>query len=127
LSEIHINQVHGEVPLAKKNMISLTGKNKLLEAAFKEKEFDPYFCLSLVLTIARNIFISEVSKAADVYFEACDNQNSVMVVRRIMKNMKENNQTRKLKITKENKIEKIFKHLYSKNEDADNQINKYKQ
>ncbi len=108
-------------------MISLTGKNKLLEAAFKEKEFDPYFCLSLVLTIARNIFISEVSKAADVYFEACDNQNSVMVVRRIMKNMKENNQTRKLKITKENKIEKIFKHLYSKNEDADNQINKYKQ
>ena len=36
-----------------------------------------------------------------------------------MKNMKENNQMRKLKITKENKIEKIFKHLHSKNEDAD--------
>jgi hypothetical protein len=44
-----------------------------------------------------------------------------------MKNMKENNQMRKLKITKENKIEKIFKHLHSKNEDADQQITKYKQ
>jgi hypothetical protein len=44
-----------------------------------------------------------------------------------MKNMKENNQIRKLKITKENKIEKIFKHLHSKNEDADQQITKYKQ
>ena len=72
-SEIHINQVHGEGPLPKKNLLSLTGKNKLLEAAFKEKEFDPYFCLSLVLSIARNIFIQEVTKAAEIYIEACDN------------------------------------------------------
>jgi hypothetical protein len=72
-------------------MQPLTGKNKLLEAAFKEKEFDPYFCLSLVLTIARNLFIQKVIKAAEVYIEACDNQNSVVVVKRILKNMKENN------------------------------------
>ncbi len=72
-------------------MQTLTGKNKLLEAAFKEKEFDPYFCLSLVLTIARNLFIQKVIKAAEVYIEACDNQNSVVVVKRILKNMKENN------------------------------------
>ncbi len=61
-----------------------------------------------------------MTKAAEVYFEVCDNQNSILIVRRILKNMKENNHMRKLKITKENKIEKIFKHLYSKNEDADN-------
>jgi folylpolyglutamate synthase/dihydropteroate synthase len=107
--------------------MSLTGKNKLLEAAFKEKEFDPYFCLSLVMTIARNIFLQEVTKAADIYIDTCDNQNSGLVIKRLMKNMKENNQMRKLKITKENKIEKIFKHLHSKNEDADTQISKYKQ
>lgn len=57
LSEIHLNLVHGEGPIPKKNMFNLTGKNKLLEAAFKEKEFDPYFCLSLVLTVARTLFI----------------------------------------------------------------------
>lgn len=49
--------MHGEGPIPKKNMLNLTGKNKLLEAAFKEKEFDPYFCLSLVLTVARTFFI----------------------------------------------------------------------
>jgi len=54
-------------------LFNITGKTKLLEAAFKEKEFDAYFCLSLVMTIARNVFIQEVSKAADVYFEVCDN------------------------------------------------------
>jgi hypothetical protein len=54
-------------------MLSLTGKNKLLDAAFKEKEFDPYFCLSLVLSIARNIFIQEITKASDIYVENCDN------------------------------------------------------
>ena len=120
LSEIHLNLVHGEGPIPKKNLFNLTGKNKLLEAAFKEKEFDPYFCLSFVLTVARTLFIQEVTKAAEVYFEVCDNQNSVVVVRRILKNMRENNQMRKLKITKEQKIEKILKHLQSKNEDADN-------
>ena len=77
--------------MPKKNLISLTGKNKLLEAAFKEKEFDPYFCLSLVLTLARNIFIQEVTKAADVYIETCDSQNSALVIKRLMKNIKENN------------------------------------
>lgn len=67
-----------------------------------------------------------MTKAAEVYFEVCDNQNSVVVVRRILKNMRENNNMRKLKLTKEHKIEKIMKFLYSKNEDADNQISKYK-
>lgn len=61
-----------------------------------------------------------MTKAADVYFEVCDNQNSIVIVRRILKNMRENNHMRKLKLTKEHKIEKILKHLYAKNEDADN-------
>lgn len=93
-SEIHINQIHGEGPLPRKTLFTLTGKNKLIEAAFKEKDFDPYFCLGFVLSVARNIFVSEISKAAEVYYEACDNQNSVLVVRRIFKNIKENHLVR---------------------------------
>jgi hypothetical protein len=36
-----------------------------------------------------------------------------------MKNIKENHQVRKLKITKEIKIEKMVKYLLGKNEDAE--------
>ncbi len=73
LSEIHLNQVHGEAPLQRKILMTMTGKNKLIEAAFREKEFDPYFCLGFVLIIARNLFIQEATKAAEVYIESCDN------------------------------------------------------
>ncbi len=75
-SELHINHVHGEGPLPRKVLLTLTGKYKLLEAAFKDKDIDPYFCLGLVLTAARTIFILEASKAAEIYVEVCDNQNS---------------------------------------------------
>jgi hypothetical protein len=51
----------------------MTGKSKILEAAFKDKEIDPYFCMGLVLSQARSIFYVEITKAAEVYFELCDN------------------------------------------------------
>ena len=69
--------------------MTLTGKYKLLEAAFKDKDIDPYFCLGLVLSTARTLFILEASKAAEVYIEACDNQNSSLVVRKIHKTLKD--------------------------------------
>lgn len=89
-SEVHINQVHGEGPFPRKLLNQLTSKHKIIEAAFKEKDFDPYFCQSFVLTMARNIFINEVSKCLEVYFDICDNPNSIMVAKKILKTMKEN-------------------------------------
>lgn len=56
-SEMHLNQIHGEGPLPKKVLFTMTGKSKLIDAAFKEKELDPYFCLGLVISTARNLFI----------------------------------------------------------------------
>ena len=70
----------------------MTGKNKLIEAAFKERDFDPHFCLGFVSSIARNLFITEVIKATEVYSESCDNQSSALVIRKILRNMKENHQ-----------------------------------
>jgi hypothetical protein len=45
----------------------------MIEAAFKEKEFDATFCLSLVLQGARNLFVMELGKNVDVYVEQVDN------------------------------------------------------
>lgn len=99
----------------------------MIEAAFKERDFDPHFCLGFVSSIARNLFITEVIKATEVYSESCDNQSSALVIRKILRNMKENHQQRQLKITKEQKIDKVFRYLYLKNEEAENQIARYKQ
>lgn len=35
----------------------------------KEKEFDAYFCLALVLTEARNIFFKEIERHVEVFVE----------------------------------------------------------
>lgn len=70
--------------------------------------------------------MSEMNRAFETYIEACDNQNSVLVIKRIHKNMKDNHQQRQLKIAKEIKIEKVFKYLQQKNEDAEEQILRYR-
>ena len=97
----------------------LSSKYKLMEAAFKEKDFDAYFTLGLCLQGARNVFVTEVGKCGEVYAEACDNQNSCLVVKRIVRNVRENHGVRYLKISKESKVDKILRHLIAKNEDVD--------
>ena len=69
--ELLLNEVLGET-LNRKALTSLTCKSKLMEATLKEKEFDAYFCISLVLQGARNIFIMEVGKNVDVFVEQCE-------------------------------------------------------
>ena len=46
--ELYLNDTMGDY-LNRKAMSLITCKSKLMEAAFKEKELDAYFCLSLVL------------------------------------------------------------------------------
>ena len=100
-------------------MALLSSKNKLMEAAMKEKDFDAYFCLALVLQSARNVFIMEIGKNVEVYVEVCENINSALVVKKIFRNLVDNHSQRKLKISKESKIDKILKHLITKNEEVD--------
>ena len=75
-------------------MIAMTARHKLLEAGFKDKEIDPYFCLGLVVGTARQSFILEISKAAEVYIEACDNSNSCLVVKKLHRNLRDNHHMR---------------------------------
>jgi len=82
----------------------LTSKSKLIEAAFKEKDFDAYFSLGMVLQGARQIFINEISKNIEVFSELCDNSNCVLVIKKTFKSLLENHNLRKLKISKESKI-----------------------
>jgi hypothetical protein len=89
-SELHLNEIQGDGPLPRKLLYTMTGKSKLIEAAFKDKEIDPHFCLGFVISIARANFMTEIGKACETYIESCDNQNSVLVIRRIYKNLKEN-------------------------------------
>lgn len=87
--------------MTRKNLVGLTSKSKLIDAAFKEKDLDAYFSIGIVLQEARNIFVKEISKSGEIYVEICDNMNSSLVVKRLVKNMVENHQVRKLKITKD--------------------------
>jgi hypothetical protein len=118
-SELHLNDIHGDGSLPRKVLYNLTYKSKLIDAAFKEKEMDHHFCLGFVINLARSSFMSEMGRALETYIEACDNQNSVLVIKRIYKNLKDNHQQRQLKITKEAKVEKVFKYLQLRNEDAE--------
>jgi len=51
-------------------------KTKLIDASLKEKEYDPYFSISLVLQGARNTFIREVGRHVDTFCENVESQNS---------------------------------------------------
>lgn len=69
--EVLLNETLGDT-LNRKAMTAITSKTKLMEATLKEKEFDAYFCISLVLQGARNIFIMEVGKNVEVFVEQCE-------------------------------------------------------
>lgn len=59
-------EIMGE-KLSKKQICNITFKSRLLESCLKEKEYDPYFSISLVLQGARNSFIREVGRYADIF------------------------------------------------------------
>ncbi len=67
----------------------------------------------------------EVGKHVNVYTQACDNTSAALLFKRIFKNMLDNHVTRRLKITRDAKIDKIFKHLLQKNTEVVSQINGY--
>jgi len=96
-----------------------------MEAAFKEKEFDSYFSLALGVQGARNIFVTEVGKHIEVYIEQSDNANSSLLVKKIFKNLLDTHFVRKLKISREAKIDKIYNHLFTKNEEVLGHITRY--
>jgi hypothetical protein len=56
-----------------KQKCNITCKARLIEACLKEKEYDPYFSISLVLQGARNTFIREAGRHVDVF---CENVES---------------------------------------------------
>lgn len=124
INEIHLNLIMGD-QLSKKVMKNISSKVKLMEAAFKEKEFDSYFSLALGVQGARNIFVTEVGKHIEVYIEQSDNANSSLLVKKIFKNLLDTHFVRKLKISREAKIDKIFNHLVTKNEEVLGHINRY--
>jgi len=62
--------------LTLKQKCALTMKTKLIEASLKEKEYDPYFSISLVLQGARNTFIREVTRHVDIFCDNVESQNS---------------------------------------------------
>ena len=47
VSEVHLHDIMFNETLSKKAQLALTCKAKLLDAAFKEKEFDGYFALAM--------------------------------------------------------------------------------
>ena len=75
MSEISLLEIMGE-KLSCKQKCNITFKNRLTEACLKEKEYDPHFCISLVLQGARNTFIREVGRHVETYAENVENQNS---------------------------------------------------
>ncbi len=68
MSEIHLNLVMGD-KINRKLLRQISKQQKLLEAAAKESNFDAYFSLAIVLQAARNTFIFELEKNADVFSE----------------------------------------------------------
>jgi hypothetical protein len=66
VSEISVAEIMGE-KLNSKQKCAITFKNRLTDACLKEKEYDPYFSISLVLQGARNTFIREVGRHVEIF------------------------------------------------------------
>ena len=66
ISEIACCEIMQE-KLTSKQRCAITFKAKLVDACLKEKEYDPYFSISLVLQGARNIFMRELQRHVDVF------------------------------------------------------------
>jgi hypothetical protein len=98
----------------------------LIDACLKEKEYDPYFSISLVLQGARNTFIREAGRHVDVFCEAVESQNSSNQVRRLYKNMTDTHHMRRVKLFKDTKTDKYFKLQLSQNEESKKHILAYR-
>lgn len=48
----------------------------MVEASLKEKDYDPYFSICVVLQGARNSFLREVQRHVDVYADNVDSLNA---------------------------------------------------
>jgi hypothetical protein len=92
----------------------------------KEKDYDPFFSISLVLQSARNSFMREVCRHLECYADNVESQSSSNLVRRILKNMSDNHFQRRVKLFKETKIDKYFKLLLTFNEESKKHIITYK-
>jgi|TARA_B110000305_G_scaffold231706_1_gene285563 hypothetical protein len=100
----------------------MTCKARLIEACLKEKEYDPYFSISLVLQGARNSFMREVGRHVECYADNVESQNSSNLVRRLFKNMSDTHHVRRVKLYKDSKIDKYFKLLITFNEESKKHI-----
>lgn len=97
-----------------------------MEASVKEKEYDPFFSISLVLQGARNIFIRETGRHVDTYCSNVESSTSANQVRRLYKNMMDTHHTRRVKLFKETKSDKYFKLLINQNEESKKHIMSYR-
>ena len=75
ISEICVIEIMSE-KLTTKQKCAITFKSKLTEACIKEKEYDPYFSISLVVQGARSTFIRETGRHMDVYCENVESTSS---------------------------------------------------
>lgn len=125
LSEICLLEIMGD-KLTIKQKCAITLRAKLMEANIKEKEFDPYFGISLVLHGARNTFIREAGRHCDVYCNMVESQNRANDVRRLYKNMVDTHHTRRVKLFKDTKTDKYYKLLLSQNEESKKHILLYR-
>ena len=125
VSEICVLEIMGD-KLTCKQKCAITWKTKLTEACLKEKEYDPYFSISLVLQGARNTFIREIGRHVDVFCESVDSMNSSNQVRRVYKNMQDTHHLRRVKLFKETKSDKYFKLILSQNDESKRHISDYK-
>lgn len=125
LSEICVLEIMGD-KLTTKQKCAITLKAKLIESCLKEKEYDPYFSISLVLQGARNTFIREIGRHVDVYCENIESSNSSNQVRRLYKNMVDTHHLRRVKLFRDTKTDKFFKLLLSHNEESKKYVLAYK-
>lgn len=125
LSEIAVSEIMGD-KLTNKQKCNITFKGRLTDACLKEKEYDPFFSISLVLQGARNTFIREVGRHVEVFAESVESQNSANQVRRLHKNMLDTHHVRRVKLYKESKIDKCYKLMMTFNEDSKKHILAYK-
>ena len=109
-----------------KQKCSITFKAKLTDSSLKEKEFDSFFCISMVLQGARNTFIREVGRHVETYSENVESQNSANQVKRLYKNMQDTHHLRRVKLQKDTKTDKVYKSLIGFNEEAKKYIAVYK-
>ena len=100
---------------------------KLLEATFREKDFDLNFCVALGVQKARQTFMNEVLRAAAIHKEMIDSNTSLVAqVRRAVRGMSDvQNQRRLRMVTVNAKASKMYEHLIFMNQEVSGCRDKY--